>query len=130
MMWKVILPLLAAAFAVGSGSVLVGGPQNIDSNDAEFQKAMRFAVSQYNLLSDHIYYYKDTAVLSAQSQVVEGIKYTMTLKLEKTSCKKTEPRPDCHVIKDPAAAHSVICKFAVWVRIWLIDIRLMGSSCY
>uniref|UniRef100_A0A8C6M084 Cystatin domain-containing protein n=1 Tax=Nothobranchius furzeri TaxID=105023 RepID=A0A8C6M084_NOTFU len=87
----IVFPLLfAALFAVGSCGI-PGGFSYIDPNSPNFRKAMNFAVSDYNMHIDDVYYHKATAVLKAKSQVVAGQNIFMSLELARTRCMKNDP---------------------------------------
>lgn len=67
-MWKFVLPVLAALFAVGLGA-LVGGFQDIDINDERALNALNFAVVQHNRQSNDLYLSQVAEVVRVQRQV-------------------------------------------------------------
>ncbi|XP_076599676.1 cystatin C (amyloid angiopathy and cerebral hemorrhage) [Chaetodon auriga] len=127
-MWKVAFPLLAALFAVGFGG-LVGGPQDIDVNDEGLQNALNFAVANHNRQSNDVYLRQVAEVVKAQRQVVTGLKYIITVKMGRTTCRKTNPSEECAVPHDPQQAQLYQCTFTVWARSWLSDIRVLKEEC-
>uniref|UniRef100_A0A1A8NLG3 Cystatin domain-containing protein n=1 Tax=Nothobranchius rachovii TaxID=451742 RepID=A0A1A8NLG3_9TELE len=124
-MWKIGFPLLVVLFAVGLGS-LVGGPEDIDPNDDGVQNALNFAVAQYNRGSNDMYQHGVVEVIKAQSQVVAGVKYIMTVKMARTSCRKSSANDQCPIQTD---SKHYTCTFAVWSRVWLNDIQLVEMKC-
>lgn len=68
MVWKVVFPILAAVFAVGSGA-LVGGPQDVDVNDEQALNALNYAVVQHNRRSNDLYLSQVAEVARVQRQV-------------------------------------------------------------
>lgn len=51
---------------------LVGGVTDLKPNDPQVQKAAQAAVASYNMGSNSLYYFRDTRILKAQSQVRLG----------------------------------------------------------
>uniref|UniRef100_A0A3Q3N9C3 Cystatin C (amyloid angiopathy and cerebral hemorrhage) n=1 Tax=Mastacembelus armatus TaxID=205130 RepID=A0A3Q3N9C3_9TELE len=127
-MFVIMLPLLAAVFAVG-WSGLPGGIQDIDVNDEGLQNALNFAVVQHNRGTNDVYLSQVAEVISAQSQVVAGIKYIIKVKMAKTPCRKTSVDEVCAIHTDPEKARPYQCTFTVWNRPWLHDIRVLKETC-
>lgn len=50
----------------------VGERQNLSLSDPQVQKAAQAAVASYNMGSNSLYYFRDTRILKAQSQVWTG----------------------------------------------------------
>lgn len=48
---------------------LVGGRRELHPSDPQVQKAAQAAVASYNMGSNSLYYFRDTRILRAQSQV-------------------------------------------------------------
>ncbi|XP_034082872.1 cystatin C (amyloid angiopathy and cerebral hemorrhage) isoform X1 [Gymnodraco acuticeps] len=67
MMWKIVLPVLAAVFAVGS-STMVGGYINIDVNDEGAQNALNFAVVEHNKQSNNMFLSQVAEVVGVKRQ--------------------------------------------------------------
>ncbi|XP_037829456.1 cystatin isoform X2 [Kryptolebias marmoratus] len=121
-MWKTVLPFLAALLAVGLGA-LVGGKMDIDADDEGLQDALNLAVAEYNNNSNNLFYFKNMEVVKAQSQVVEGVLYFITVKMGKTTCIKTSSLEHCPFQTDSETFY--ICEFEAWSRPWLKDNPLM-----
>ncbi|KAM7408983.1 hypothetical protein PAMA_002614 [Pampus argenteus] len=129
MMWKVLFSALAAVVTVASASeALLGGPRDVDVNDEGLRNALNFAVVQHNRGTNDAYLSQPAEVVKAQIQVVAGLKYVITVKMAKTSCRKGSDEV-CSVHQDPAKARSYQCTFTVWSRPWLGDITLLKEEC-
>ncbi|XP_075333127.1 cystatin-C-like [Odontesthes bonariensis] len=131
MQWTLVFPLLAAVFAVVWSNIL-GGFSDADINDEEFKYALNFAVVQHNRRSNDIYLHNVAEVVRAQSQVVAGTNYVITVKLVKNGCRKdavNEELEECNLTSSPVNAQPYQCTFTVWSRPWLSDIRLLDTKC-
>lgn len=125
----------ALLFVAGAGAFgqrpLIGGLQDItieNSHDAE--RALGFAVRQYNLNTPDNNQRAVTQVLRAQSQVVEGVKYFFTVAMAKTNCTKDSAvNQRCVVPEEPEKAETCICVFSVWSRVWLKSQILLEQKC-
>uniref|UniRef100_A0A8D3ABW3 Cystatin C (amyloid angiopathy and cerebral hemorrhage) n=1 Tax=Scophthalmus maximus TaxID=52904 RepID=A0A8D3ABW3_SCOMX len=115
-MWKLVLPVLAAVLAVGWGG-LVGAPSDVDANDAGVQDALNFAVVKHNRGTNDMYLSQVAEVVKVQRQLVSGTKYTITVKMAKTPCRKE------------SANEPYECRFVVWSRPWLGDITMLDEKC-
>ncbi|XP_006268149.4 cystatin [Alligator mississippiensis] len=121
--------LLAGSPALG-GVPMPGGPMNIPVTDAEVQEAARVAVGAFNRDSDSPYIFQAEKVISAQSQVVSGIKYYLTVELEKTQCLKgAGGHSQTCALPPTSQQQKLMCKFQVWSRPWLHDTRVLSQSC-
>ncbi|XP_075933047.1 cystatin C (amyloid angiopathy and cerebral hemorrhage) [Anarhichas minor] len=129
MLWKIVLPVLAAVFAVESGASMVGGFRDIDPNEEGARNALNFAVVQHNRGSNDMYLSQVAEVVKAQSQVVAGMKYVITVRMAKTPCRKDGANDVCAIHEDPAQAQPYLCTFTVWSRPWLSDITLLKQTC-
>ncbi|NXU27170.1 CYT protein, partial [Thalassarche chlororhynchos] len=132
--------MLLAATLLFAGSVLggedrprlVGGPVDIDSpaNDEGLQRALRFAMEEYNKASNDAYSSRVVRIISAKRQIVSGIKYIMKVEIGRTTCPK--PATDlqsCAFHDAPQMAKYTICDFVVYTVPWLNQMKLLDSSC-
>ncbi|XP_020020337.1 cystatin-M [Castor canadensis] len=71
-----------------------GERKDLSPNDPQVQKAAQMAVANYNMGSNSLYYYRDTHIVKAQSQMVAGVKYYLTVDMESTACRKTRVSGD------------------------------------
>ncbi|NWH80260.1 CYT protein, partial [Piaya cayana] len=111
---------------------LVGGPMEIGSpeNDEGLQRALRFAVSEYNKASNDMYSSRAVRVLSAKRQIVSGVKYIMKVEIGRTTCPK--PATDlqsCAFHDAPHMAKHSVCDFVVYTVPWLNQIKLLQNTC-
>ncbi|XP_029377410.1 cystatin C (amyloid angiopathy and cerebral hemorrhage) [Echeneis naucrates] len=128
-MWKLpVLPVFAALLAVGLAG-LVGAPQSVDVNEPAVQEALKFAVVQHNKGTNDLYLSDVAQVISAQRQVVAGSKYTFTVRMGKTPCRKGATDQECSVHQDQALARPYTCKFVVWSRPWMNEISVLEEKC-
>lgn len=67
-MWKLFFTVIAAVSLVGS-AVLVGGFQDLDSNDGGALDALNFAVAKHNRGSNDLYLSQVAQVIRVQRQV-------------------------------------------------------------
>ncbi|XP_008281710.1 cystatin C (amyloid angiopathy and cerebral hemorrhage) [Stegastes partitus] len=128
MLKLVVFTVLAGVFAVGLGG-LVGGPSDVDVNDAGVQNALNFAVVQHNRGTNDLYLSQVAQVVKAERQVVAGMKYFITVRLAKSTCKKNSTNEVCSIHTDPEKARPYQCKFTVWSRPWISDIQLVEERC-
>uniref|UniRef100_A0A3P8U1I0 Zgc:163030 n=1 Tax=Amphiprion percula TaxID=161767 RepID=A0A3P8U1I0_AMPPE len=129
MMWKIVVfTVLASVFAVGLGG-MVGGFSDVDVNDEGLQNALNFAVVQHNRGTNDLYLSQVEEVVKAQRQVVAGMKYVITVKLAKSTCRKDSANEVCAIQTDQEKTRSYQCKFTVWSRPWINDIRVTKEEC-
>ncbi|XP_041865941.1 cystatin C (amyloid angiopathy and cerebral hemorrhage) [Melanotaenia boesemani] len=124
MMWKIVVTLLAAVFAVGL-SFMTGGLRDADINDEGVQNAVNFAAAQHNRGTNDMFLHQVVEVVRAQTQVVAGMKYVITVKMAKTNCRKDRDNENCGVL----STQPYECTFTVWSRPWINDIRLTKNTC-
>lgn len=127
-MWKIVFTILTTVFAVGLGA-MVGGFRDADVNDERVQNALNFAVVQHNRGTNDLYLSQVAEVLRAQTQVVAGIKYLITVKMAKTPCRKGSTNEVCAIHEDEEKARPYVCVFTVVSRPWENDIRLVKEEC-
>ncbi|XP_069706226.1 cystatin-C [Phaenicophaeus curvirostris] len=111
---------------------LLGAPIEIGSpeNDEGLQRALRFAVAEYNKASNDMYSSRAVRVLSAQRQIVSGVKYIMKVEIGRTTCPK--PATDlqsCAFHDAPHMAKHSVCEFTVYTVPWLNQIKLLKNTC-
>ncbi|KAM3605911.1 uncharacterized protein V6R79_006963 [Siganus canaliculatus] len=128
MMWKIVFAVLVGVFAVGLGG-LVGGPQDASLDDEGVQNALSFAVRHHNRQSNDMYLHQVAEVVKVQKQVVAGIKYLITVRMVKTSCRKEGATEECAMPQDQIKSVPYTCEFHVWSRPWMSDIRVTHEQC-
>ncbi|OWK61845.1 cystatin [Lonchura striata] len=134
------LVLLAAALLCFAGAVrgaglrprMVGAPQPIENpeNDEGLERALQFAMTAYNRASNDMYSSRVVRVISAQRQIVAGVKYIMEVEIARTTC--TKPATDiqhCAFHEEPQMAKHTICNFVVLNVPWRNQVELLESKC-
>ncbi|KAJ6654162.1 hypothetical protein lerEdw1_007259 [Lerista edwardsae] len=127
--------LLLLLGAVMAARTMPGGLMPQPVTDPGVQKAARFALSAYNQASNSLYYSRALRIVSAQTQVVAGLKYYLTVELVNTQCKKqggvglTSKALDHCALPPENEQTKQICEFEVWSRPWLKDTQLLKMDC-
>ncbi|KAK1335573.1 hypothetical protein QTO34_003363 [Cnephaeus nilssonii] len=116
------------------GERLVGGLTDLKPNDPQVQKAAQAAVASYNMGSNSLYYFRDTRILRAQSQLVAGVKYYLTVEMGSTACRKsgvTGDRMDLTTCPLSAGAQEekLRCDFEILVVPWENSSSLLKHHC-
>uniref|UniRef100_A0A8C6SDR1 Cystatin C (amyloid angiopathy and cerebral hemorrhage) n=1 Tax=Neogobius melanostomus TaxID=47308 RepID=A0A8C6SDR1_9GOBI len=120
------LLFVASAGATGQPHLL-GGPRDIDLNKDENAKdALTYAIQRHNTNTTDNYLSDVSQVLNAQSQVVAGMKYFITVQMVRTDCRKNRADEGCGPTDPPK---NYQCTFVVWSRPWLNDIQLLKETC-
>ncbi|KAL1262759.1 hypothetical protein QQF64_005498 [Cirrhinus molitorella] len=123
-----IVPFLAVILAVASAG-MTGGVMDADINEEGVQKALQFAVAQYNRQSNDAYVSQVASVVKAQKQVVAGMKYIFTVKMGRTSCRKGGVETLCAIHEDPSFARVTECKITVWSKPWEPSNKVLKNTC-
>ncbi|XP_040408948.1 cystatin-like isoform X1 [Cygnus olor] len=134
---RVFVALLAAALLLAQAVLgseehrrLLGAPVDVAENDEGLQRALQFAMAQYNRASNDKYSSRVVRIISAQRQLVSGIKYTMEVEIGRTTCTKATADPQsCSLHDTPEMAKRTTCNFVVYTIPWLNEIKLLKSSC-
>ncbi|NWZ38780.1 CYT protein, partial [Brachypodius atriceps] len=135
-----VVLLLAAALLFFAGAVrgagfrpgLVGAPETIEDpeNDEGLERALQFAMTAYNRASNDMYSSRVVRIISAEKQVVAGVKYIMEVEIARTTC--TKPATDiqrCAFRQEPQMAKHTICRFVVLTVPWRNQVELLESKC-
>ncbi|NXP55801.1 CYT protein, partial [Heliornis fulica] len=125
------LMFAGAVLAGENGMGLLGAPMSIpDTNDDGLQRALQFAMSEYNKASNDMYSSRVVRIIDAKRQIVSGIKYIMKVEIGRTTCPK--PATDlqsCAFHDTPQMAKHITCNFVVYTVPWLNENKLLNSSC-
>ncbi|XP_004596900.2 cystatin-M isoform X1 [Ochotona princeps] len=113
---------------------MTGGRQNLSPDDPQVQKAAQAAVAGYNMGNNSPYFFRDTKVIKAESQLVAGIKYYLTLDLGSTACRKSKLAGDnVNLTTCPFAAGAeeerLRCDFEILVVPWQNSTKLLKQDC-
>ncbi|NXF03605.1 CYT protein, partial [Smithornis capensis] len=134
-----ILALLAASLLFAgvvrgaeTRSRLLGAPEVVDNpeNDEGLQRALQVAMQAYNRASNDMYSSRVVRVLSAEKQIVAGIKYIMRVEIARTTCTKPAANlQDCAFHEEPHMAKHTICNFVVLHVPWRNQYQVLESKC-
>uniref|UniRef100_A0A6J0UBX0 Cystatin-POGU1 n=1 Tax=Pogona vitticeps TaxID=103695 RepID=A0A6J0UBX0_9SAUR len=129
-----LVALLSLLPLVARGERAVGALDEVPVSNPGVQEAARFALEAYNRASNSMFCYKPVRVLKAETQVVSGMKYYLTVEIVNTRCEKkvgcglkNVGSENCAVPSE--AEQKQICEFVVWSRPWMQDTRLSSISC-
>ncbi|KAL6042437.1 hypothetical protein STEG23_017331, partial [Scotinomys teguina] len=127
-----LLAVLAVALAntPKQGQRLLGGLQEADVNEEGVQRALDFAISEYNKGSNDAYHSRAIQVVRARKQIVAGIKYYLEVEVGRTTCTKSQPNlTDCPFHDQPHLMRKALCTFQIYAVPWQGTHSLTKSSC-
>ncbi|XP_048381063.1 cystatin-like [Stegostoma tigrinum] len=133
MKWTVAVLVLGLLLWAGLASAIPGGLEPADVNSEEVQEAARFALGVYNRGTNDIYLSKIVEVLSAESQLVQGMLYHVRMALRRTNCRKAAGQnvdlESCSFQEDQRNGATVVCTFEVWDQPWISQKEVRASRC-
>ncbi|XP_072293487.1 cystatin C (amyloid angiopathy and cerebral hemorrhage) [Eucyclogobius newberryi] len=121
---KLITVTILALLVAGAYSAMPGGLRDVDVEDAGMRNALDMAVNKHNLAKNDMFRNDVVEVVRAQSQVVAGVKYIITVKMARTNCRKNKTNEVCHPTAEPYQ-----CTFTVWSRPWMNEIQELDEKC-
>uniref|UniRef100_A0A671YBA8 Cathepsin F n=1 Tax=Sparus aurata TaxID=8175 RepID=A0A671YBA8_SPAAU len=135
-----LIPWLALAAVLGSvlglGEDLdrplfgpPGSPVKLHESDPGLKKALAFAEERYNRGSNAMHLRKVSRLLSATKQLVKGIRYTITVELSNTQCKKSTMLRTCDFYPESEKLKTEVCVFEVWDIPWQGTSTLLKQKC-
>ncbi|KAM9565026.1 cystatin-F isoform 2-T2 [Guaruba guarouba] len=98
------------SFSTASGATYVltpnsttkpGFPVPVNTDNPGVGKAARFGVYRYNNSSNDLFLFKESQINKAMVQIVRGLKYMLSVEIERTVCEKREHSSldSCHFQK-------------------------------
>ncbi|ELW65140.1 Cystatin-M, partial [Tupaia chinensis] len=91
------------------------------------------AVASYNMNSNSLYYFRDTHIIKAESQLVAGIKYYLTMEMGSTACLKNRVPGNVDLTTCPLAAgmdeEKLHCDFEILFVPWKNSSQLLKHNC-
>ncbi|NXC44248.1 CYT protein, partial [Penelope pileata] len=131
MLLAAALLLVGAVMGSGQRMGLVGAPMEVSDNDEGVQRAVQFAMAEYNKASNDKYSSRVVRVISAKRQVVSGMKYFLEVEIGRTTCPKSTAGDlqSCEFHEEPEMAKYTKCSFVVYEIPWRNQIKLTKSSC-
>ncbi|MEE6474780.1 hypothetical protein FKM82_010492 [Ascaphus truei] len=132
-LWKVFVVVILATFTQVFADRPTG-PQRLGAwSDAEgdggIQKALQFAISEYNKASNDMYISKVHRIISSRKQVVAGMKYYMEIEVVTTSCKTLDSTLTNCPNQENMTSKIQRCTFEVLSVPWLKTNALKYSFC-
>ncbi|XP_006984562.1 cystatin-C [Peromyscus maniculatus bairdii] len=127
-----LLALLAVASATApkQGRRLLGGLQEADVHEEGVQRALDFAISEYNKGSNDAYHSRAIQVVRARKQIVAGVNYYLDVEVGRTTCTKSQPNlADCPFHDQPHLMRKALCTFQIYSVPWQGTHSLTKSSC-
>ncbi|XP_075818520.1 cystatin-C-like [Microtus pennsylvanicus] len=128
--------LLMAILALASAATpkqsprLLGGLQEANVNEEGVQRAVDFAISEYNKGSNDAYHSRAMQVLRARKQIVAGVNYYLDVMVGRTTCTKSQPNlAECPFHDQPHLMRKTLCSFQIYTVPWEGTHSLTKSSC-
>ncbi|XP_044516690.1 cystatin-like [Gracilinanus agilis] len=130
----VLLPLLLIALVCAVHAEgkphLIGGITDADVNEEGVQRAIHFALSEYNKASNDKFGHRMVRAIRIQKQLVAGIKYMLEIEISRTTCTKSVTDfSSCPLHEDPTLKKNSICNFVVYTVPWMSKISLLKDEC-
>uniref|UniRef100_A0A2K5RVV9 Cystatin D n=2 Tax=Cebus imitator TaxID=2715852 RepID=A0A2K5RVV9_CEBIM len=126
----VLMMALAGIASVQSGTAVSGGVHAADLNDKSVQRALDFAISEYNKDSKEESYSRPRQVMAAQKQIVGGVNYFFNVKFARTTCTKSQPNLDnCPFNDQPDLKEEEFCSFQIYEVPWEDKISMVSYKC-
>ncbi|XP_037349648.1 cystatin-C-like [Talpa occidentalis] len=119
----------AAGASPGKAPRLVGGLMDADVNEEGVQRALNFAVSEYNKANNDAFHSRALNVLRARKQVVSGLNYYLDVEMGRTTCTKSQSNLESCPFHDQRNLRKSLCSFQIYYVPWLGSISLVKSSC-
>ncbi|XP_075404121.1 cystatin-M [Tenrec ecaudatus] len=117
------------------GSTRTGERRPLSPQDPQVQMAAQAAVATYNMGSNSLYYFRDTDIIQAESQLVSGIKYYLVMDMGSTACRKTAVTGDRQVnlsvcpLATGVEEERLRCQFEILVVPWQNSSQLLKNHC-
>ncbi|XP_024139246.1 cathepsin F [Oryzias melastigma] len=106
-----------------------GSPIRVHESDPGLKKVMLFAEERYNRGSNAMHLRKISRFVSATKQLVKGIRYTITVELSNTLCKKSAMLRTCDFYPETQKLKTEVCVFEVWDIPWQGTSTLLKQKC-
>ncbi|XP_052039798.1 cystatin-C [Apodemus sylvaticus] len=124
-----LLAFLALTWAATPRRML-GAPEEADANEEGVQRALDFAVSEYNKGSNDAYHSRAIQVVRARKQLVAGVNYFLDVEMGRTTCTKSQPNlTDCPFHDQPHLMRKSLCSFQIYSVPWKGTHSLTKFSC-
>ncbi|XP_039594773.1 cystatin-like [Polypterus senegalus] len=102
-----------------------GGLMPVPVDRADVKEAAKFAIDEYNKISNDKYLFMLKEITKAETQVVEGVIYYMDAMIELTRCEKNQGlNSNCSYCQGQK-----LCHFKVLEVLWKHYTELLESQC-
>uniref|UniRef100_A0A3Q3CGE2 Cathepsin F n=1 Tax=Haplochromis burtoni TaxID=8153 RepID=A0A3Q3CGE2_HAPBU len=133
-LWLSLAVLLGSVVGLGEDldRPLLGPPGSsirVHESDPGLKKALAFAEERYNRVSNAMHLRRVSRVISANKQLVKGIRYTLTVELSNTQCKKSTMLRTCDFYPELNQLKTEVCVFEVWDIPWQGTSTLLKQKC-
>uniref|UniRef100_A0A3Q3M6J0 Cathepsin F n=1 Tax=Mastacembelus armatus TaxID=205130 RepID=A0A3Q3M6J0_9TELE len=106
-----------------------GSPIRLHESDPGLKNALKFAEERYNRGSNAMHLRRVSRLISATKQLVKGIRYTITVELSNTQCKKSTMMRTCDFYPESENLKTEVCVFEVWDIPWQGTSTLLKQKC-
>uniref|UniRef100_A0A665X2N8 Cathepsin F n=1 Tax=Echeneis naucrates TaxID=173247 RepID=A0A665X2N8_ECHNA len=106
-----------------------GSPIRLHESDPGLKKALDFAEERYNRGSNAMHFRRVSQFISATKQLVKGIRYTITVEVSNTQCKKSAMLRTCDFYPETQKLKTELCVFEVWDVPWQGTLTLLKQKC-
>ncbi|KAF3693597.1 Cathepsin F [Channa argus] len=106
-----------------------GTPIHLHESDPGLKKVLAFAEERYNRGSNAMHLRKVSRIISATKQLVKGFRYTITVELSNTQCKKSYMLRTCDFYPESEKLKTEVCLFEVWDIPWQGTSTLLKQKC-
>lgn len=86
--------LLLTSVVLASATGVPGGWSPVDSSSPDYNTMVKLSAEHITNASNSIYHTKPTTVREVKRQVVAGLKYSVTIEMGETVCKKLQVDSD------------------------------------
>ncbi|KAG7518299.1 cathepsin L-like [Solea senegalensis] len=133
-LWLALAALLGSVIGLGEDldRPLFGPPGSairLHESDQGLKKALEFAEDRYNRGSNAMHLRKVSRFISATKQLVKGIRYTITVEVSNTQCKKSSMLKTCDFYRESQKLKTELCVFEVWDIPWQDTSTLLKQKC-
>ncbi|CAL1614162.1 unnamed protein product [Knipowitschia caucasica] len=106
-----------------------GAAVRLQDSDPGLKRVLQFAEDRYNRGSNAMHLRRVSRLISASKQVVKGIRYSVTVELSNTQCKKSAMLRSCDFDPEPHRLKTEVCLFEVWDIPWESSSTLLKQKC-
>ncbi|XP_015786009.1 cystatin-1 isoform X2 [Tetranychus urticae] len=124
---KLILVIAVCLIGASHQFILDGGWGSVDANSETIKDLAQVATEHRNSQINSLYYRTLVEIKSAKQQVVNGMKYELTLVLADTNCAKQDAGAKLCPVGQGAAKEE--CVYTIWIESTKEAPEVTSSSC-